>query len=106
MNWQPDPHTVAMALRASVSVVFVFVAWAFWLIWRCRACDAGGRWLVLVWLGHALVLMAVNLVAGLILEPAAESVLFVFWSLALLLQAAVSVILYVTECRKTISHRD
>lgn len=106
MNGQFDPHIVALTLRATVLVVFVFVAWAFRLIYRCRACDTGGRWLVLIWLGHALVLMAVNLVAGLVLEPAAESVLFVFWSLALLLQAAVSVILYVTEWRKAISHRD
>lgn len=106
MNGQFDPHIVALTLRATVLVVFVFVAWAFRLIYRCRACDTGGRWLVLMWLGNALMLTGANVVVGLISEPAAESVLFVFWSLALLLQAAVSVILYVTEWRKAILHRD
>lgn len=93
----PDPATVLIFIRWMVFIATVLTWAAFIMLLRCRACDTGGRVIVLMWLGHAGLWLGVNSTLRLVFGYSAPTAVMSMWGSVLWIQAALSVIIYVMQ---------
>lgn len=95
----PSSSTTLIVLRWLVFIACVLMWAAFVTLWRCRSCDTGGRMLVLLWVGHTAIWLSINSIMRLFFAYVTPTVLLSLWATTLWIQAAVSVLLYVTQWR-------